>query len=177
MRLLVSDLEMVFKTITMSELKKSGNGPPSARDSHKEKIGKGNYNRFEILDPRPRTFSTGKRRLSPDDSPVETASKAPKLDSNVLFDKMREHEGKLKDARNALEEVRTSNPDLLKTPEDGLDKCLSQILTVVGLLLSHQEGLSSAVIDCFNSQVSGKREQLSSSQPPSKANLPTASTH
>jgi hypothetical protein len=163
---------MVFKTITMSELKKAGNVPPSARDSHKDKIGKGNYNRFEVLDPRPRTFSTGKRRLAPDDSPVETASKAPKLDSNALFDKMREHEGKLKDAKNALEEVRTSNPVLLTATDDGLGKCLSQILTVVGLLLSHQEGLSSAVIDCFNSQVSSKREQLSSSQPPSKTNLP-----
>jgi hypothetical protein len=168
---------MVFKTVTMSELKKAGAAPPSARDSHRDKIGKGNYNRFDLLEPRGRTFSTGKRRLPTDAATVETASKAPKLDSNVIFDQMRAHEGKLKEAKSALDGIKLENEELLSTDASGVGKCISQMLTVMGLLLSHQEGLASAVIDCFNSQTKGKTDSTlpasANSTPPSAAGKKT----
>jgi hypothetical protein len=163
---------MVFKTVTMSELKRTGAAPLSAKDSHKEKIGKGNYNRFDVLEQRNRTFSTGKRRLPTDDSSSDMVSKAPKLDSNALFTQMREHEGKLKDAKAALDDIKTTHEDLLLSSEGGTGKCLNQMLLVLGLLLSHQEGLSSAVIDCFNSSIQGKKESPPPNKDPLKGNAP-----
>ncbi len=139
---------MVFKTITMSELRKSGGAPPpSAMDSHRENLGKGNYNRFQALDPQGRTFSTGKRRLPVDDPPMDSVSKTPCLDSNSLFEQMREHEGKLKSARAILDETSKVCDDAFVNDNGAIGKCVSQLVTVIGLLLSHQEGLSSAVID------------------------------
>jgi hypothetical protein len=139
---------MVFKTITMTELRKSGGAPgPTAMDSHRDNIGKGSYNRFQALDPRARTFSTGKRRLPADSSPVEASSKSPRLDSNALFDQMRAHEEKLKSAKAILDDTAKICDDAFQSAHGGIGKCVGQLITVVGLLLSHQEGLSSSVID------------------------------
>jgi hypothetical protein len=161
---------MVFKTVTMSELKRTGAAALSAKDSHKEKIGKGNYNRFDILKQRNRTFSTGKRRLPTDDSTSDMVSKAPKLDSNALFAQMRDHESKLKDAKAALDDIKSVHEDLLLSTEGGTGKCLNQMLLVLGLLLFHQEGLSSAIIDCFNASNQGKKDP-----PPSNKDAPKSS--
>jgi hypothetical protein len=90
---------MVFKTVTMSDLRKSGNVPLSSSDAHRENIGKGSYNRFQALEPRSRTFSTGKRRLPVDNASAEIASKNPRLDSNALFEQMKAHEDNLKNAK------------------------------------------------------------------------------
>jgi hypothetical protein len=60
---------------------------------------------------------------------------------------------------------------MLSSTDGGVGKCISQMLTVMGLLLSHQEGLASAVIDCFNSQTKGKTDSMlanaANSTPPS----------
>jgi hypothetical protein len=139
---------MVFKTVTMSELRKAGGAPStSAADSHRENLGKGNYNRFQALDPRGRTFSTGKRRLPADDSAADSISKTPRLDSNALFEQMREHEGKLRSARTLIDETAKICDKDFQDSNGGLGKCINQLLTVVSLLLSHQEGLSSVVVD------------------------------
>jgi hypothetical protein len=116
-------------------------------DSHRENLGKGNYNRFQALDPRGRTFSTGKRRLPADDPPMDSVSKSPRLDSNSLFEQMREHEGKLKSARAILDDTAKVCDEIFVNENGPIGKCVSHLVTVIGLLLSHQEGLSSAVID------------------------------
>ncbi len=89
---------MVFKTVTMSELRKTRNVPLSSSKIHRENVGKGNYNRFQALDQRTRTFSIGKRRLPTEDSTAEVASKTPRLDSNLIFEQLKVHEDKLKNA-------------------------------------------------------------------------------
>jgi hypothetical protein len=84
---------------------------------------------------------------------------------------MRAHEGKLKEAKSVLDDITSSNGELLASTDGGIGKCVSQMLTVMGLLLSHQEGLASAVIDCFNSQPKGKTDTTlataANSTPPS----------
>jgi hypothetical protein len=84
---------------------------------------------------------------------------------------MRAHEGKLKEAKSALDEITLANGEMLTSTDGGIGKCISQMLTVMGLLLSHQEGLASAVIDCFNSQPKGKTDSMlataANSTPPS----------
>jgi hypothetical protein len=137
---------MVFKTVTMSDLRKSGNVPLSS-DSHRENIGKGSYNRFHALEPRTRTFSTGKRRLPVDNASAEIASKNPRLDSNTLFEQMKVHEDNLKNAKQVLDDTAKICDDNFQAANGNVGKCLSQLLTVVGLLLNHQEGLASLVVD------------------------------
>jgi hypothetical protein len=172
---------MVFKTVTMSELRKSGGAPAAtAMDSHHENIGKGTYNRFQALDPRGRTFSTGKRRLAQDDSSQETVSKAPRLDSNMLFEQMRVHEDKLKNAKNILDETSKVCDEAFQAAHGGIGKCVTQLITVVGLLLAHQEGLSSAVIESLKVNDSMKTSGSATAQgkpnaPPAKKALTTRS--
>jgi hypothetical protein len=149
---------MVFKTVTMSDLRKSGNAPPSVADSHREQIGKGNYNRFQALDPRGRTFSTGKRRLSPDSVAPDTVSKTPRLDSNALFEQMRVHEDKLQKAKVLLDDAAKVCDEEFRASNAGVGMCIGNLIAVVGLLLSHQEGLSSAVIDSVNITSSQKND-------------------
>jgi hypothetical protein len=138
---------MVFKTITMSELRKTGNVPLSSSEIHRENIGKGNYNRFQALDQRTRTFSVGKRRLPTEDSTAEVASKTPRLDSNLIFEQLKVHEDKLKNAKQVLDETAKLCDDAFMAAHGGIGKCVNQLMTVVNLLLSHQEGLASIMID------------------------------
>jgi hypothetical protein len=163
---------MVFKTVTMTELRRAGGAPvASAMESHRENLGKGNYNRFQALDPRGRTFSTGKRRLPTDDGTPETVSKTPRLDSNTLFEQMRVHEEKLKSAKTILDDTAKVCDDAFQATHGGIGKCVGQLLAVVSLLLSHQEGLSSAVIDSCKIMDSGKHADQNSNsvKPPTTA--------
>ena len=95
----------MVKTITMAELKKLK--APSPQDLHRQRVGKGNFNRWNSLsdDSRRPSFS-GKRQLEISSSPPPDApAKAPRLDSNMLFEQMKAHEGKLKEAKTILEEA------------------------------------------------------------------------
>jgi hypothetical protein len=132
----------------MGDLRKAGTTPLSAADSHQEHVGKSNYNCFQALDPRGRTFSTGKRELSLDLGAPDIASKSPRLDSiNALFDQMRAHEDKLKNVEAVLDDTAKICDKAFLEAQGGIGKCFQQLITVAGLFLSHQTGLSSAVID------------------------------
>jgi hypothetical protein len=157
---------MVFKTVTMSDLRKSGNVPLSSSDAHRENIGKGSYNRFQALEPRTRTFSIGKRRLPVDNSSAETASKTPRLDSNVLFEQMKAHKDNLRNAKQVLEDTAKICDEAFQAAHGGVGKCVTQLLTLVGLLLNHQEGLASVIID--SCKVSECRAPLSQDPPSGK---------
>jgi hypothetical protein len=78
---------------------------------------------------------------------MDSVSKSPRLDSNSLFEQMREHEGKLKSAKAILDDTAKVCDEIFVNEHGPIGKCVSQLVTVIGLLLSHQEGLSSAVID------------------------------
>jgi hypothetical protein len=73
----------------------------------------------------------------------------------MLFEQMKAHEGKLKEAKTILEEaVKTKadadldNNNLL---DDGTNSCISKMLLVLTALVAHSEGLSSSIIDMHSS--------------------------
>jgi len=122
----------MVKTITMAELMKKK--PPSPQDQHRERVGKGNFNRWNSLsdDSRRPSFS-GKRQLEVSSSPPPDApSKAPRLDSNTLFEQMKAHEGKLQEAKGILEEAIKAKADAdldnNNLLDDGTNSCISKML-------------------------------------------------
>ena len=76
---------VLMKTVTMSEMKKTGAAPKSPAKVHQERIGRGEYNRFaQLTEPaanRGRNNSIGKRARSEmeETAPQEKVSKAPRL--------------------------------------------------------------------------------------------------
>jgi hypothetical protein len=145
----------MVKTITMAELKKLK--APSPQDLHRQRVGKGNFNRWNSLsdDSRRPSFS-GKRQLEISSSPPPDApAKAPRLDSNMLFEQMKAHEGKLKEAKTILEEAVKAKADAdldnNNLLDDGTNSCISKMLLVLTALVAHSEGLSSSIIDMHSS--------------------------
>jgi hypothetical protein len=139
----------------MAELMKKK--PPSPQDQHRERVGKGNFNRWNSLsdDSRRPSFS-GKRQLEVSSSPPPDApSKAPRLDSNTLFEQMKAHEGKLQEAKGILEEAIKAKADAdldnNNLLDDGTNSCISKMLLVLTALVAHSEGLTSSLIDMHSS--------------------------
>jgi hypothetical protein len=100
----------------------------TAIQEHQANNGKGTFNSFELLVPRERTFSIGKRQLdSSNDS--SQASKASKLGSNVIF-------SQLKDQDNVLAEIETMLLDLNAKQEaaPAPDPLLGGLLKIISLL-------------------------------------------
>jgi hypothetical protein len=79
---------------------------------------------------------------------------------------MRAHEEKLKSAKVILDETAKICDEAFQTAHGGIGKCVSQLITVVGLLLSHQEGLSSSVIDSCKVMENKNSVQPTGSQGP-----------
>jgi hypothetical protein len=129
----------------------------TAVDNHQQNLGNGQYNRFAPLDPRGRTFSTGKRLLS-GDSTADPAPKTPRLDSSVVF-------GQLKVQETALKEVTAGLEELNKlTAEPGTDPkwvCVSKILKG---LADSQTNLSSAVLDALKLREPVNQAKLASTK-------------
>jgi hypothetical protein len=113
----------------------------TAVQQHQASKGKGNYNSFDPLIPRERTFSVGKRQLDTSNE-YSQAAKTPKLDSNVIF-------SQLKDQDSVLAEIETTLLDLNAKHESAPapDPLLSGLLKVVSLLAKSQKNLTSAVLD------------------------------
>jgi hypothetical protein len=98
---------VVVKPVTMAEMRKSGAIPKSPTQTHQERIGKGNYNRFKHLqNPRDRSQSKGKRQRGDSDDVFENSSnKSPRLDEELLVSQMARAEHKLKSAKAAMDDV------------------------------------------------------------------------
>jgi hypothetical protein len=108
---------------------------------HQQKTGTGNYNRYEPLTPRGRVFSTSKGQLESDDSTAETAAKAPKLDSNLVFEQLKGQDTVLSELDKALDDLGKAESEAPKDPRfDGLCK-------IVRLLATSQKNLTSALVD------------------------------
>jgi hypothetical protein len=111
----------------------------TAIQQHQASKGKGNYNSFEPLTPRGRTFSSGKRQLEADDS--SQSAKAPKLDASVIFEQ-------LKDQDTVLSELDVAIADLNAKKDDSVpDPRFDSLCKVVTLLGRSQKNLTSALLD------------------------------
>jgi hypothetical protein len=114
----------------------------TAIENHQQNLGKGSYNRFETLSPRPRAPSLGKRPRS-EDFDYSQAPKTPKLDSNTVFTQLDGNDTVLDEIRALVAELElhNANPEL---PPDPRLACISKIVIK---LAKCQGNLSSAVID------------------------------
>jgi hypothetical protein len=112
-----------------------------ALQEHQRRVGTGDYNRYEPLTPRGRTFSVGKRQLPSDDSTIDGNNpKAPKLDSNVLFEQLKGQESSLVEIGKVLDTVDAENVANKDPRIEGLSKALRMIVK------SH-ENLTSVLLD------------------------------
>jgi hypothetical protein len=113
----------------------------TAIEKHQQKTGTGNYNRWDVLSPRGRTFSAGKRPLETDsNSGGATSAKNPKLDSNLIFTQLQDQDSVLKDLEVAVTE-------LDKPTDSPPDPRLDAMVKVLKLLAKSQKNLTSAVMD------------------------------
>jgi hypothetical protein len=112
----------------------------TAIEQHQTKTGTGNYNRWDVLSTRGRTFSAGKRPLD-STGPIEgTAPKTPKLDSNLIFSQLKDQDTVLSDLDKAL-------CDLDKPTDSPPDPRIDAIVAVLKLLGKSQKNLTSALMD------------------------------
>ena len=145
----------MVKSVTMAELRKAK--PPSPKDQHRDNVGKGNFNRWDVLSDTSRRLSfsgrSGKRQLESSSPPPSGPTKAARLDPNLLFEQVKKHEGKLKEAKTVLEEAVKAKADAdldnNNILDDGTNSCISKMLIVLTALVAHSEGLTSSIIDIF----------------------------
>jgi hypothetical protein len=75
------------------------------------------------------------------------------LDPNLLFEQVKKHEGKLKEAKTVLEEAVKAKADAdldnNNILDDGTNSCISKMLIVLTALVAHSEGLTSSIIDIY----------------------------
>jgi hypothetical protein len=126
---------------------------------HQAKTGSGNYNRYDVLDPRARTFSTGKRQLDSSDSSGENALKTPRLDANLVFSQLKNHGVALTEMDSLLKEIDNTQDPEKKDPR------LDAVCKVVRLLVASQKNLALVVLDSFKAQEAAKISQATSLAP------------
>ncbi len=77
----------------------------------------------------------------------------------MLFEQMKAHEGKLKEAKDildsAIKEKADADLDNNNLLDDGTNSCISKMLLVLTALIAHSEGLTSSIID----MASAKQDQ------------------
>ena len=125
-------------------------GPPSPVDDHRSRIGQGNYNRFATLNPRSRTPST-KRACSPE--VVIEQVKLPKLDSQVLFDQLPDHDRYMDQAKVALVGAAGAIGAACKPDDNGIGTALSRMHAALEQLVMGSESIKSVMLDWCNKQV------------------------
>lgn len=135
---------MPVKPVLMSDLRKTT--PTSPLAAHRNRIGNGNYNRFDILEPRSRTFSVGKRRLNMDDGPECASPKMPRLDTNQIFAQLAGHDKIMEEARTALNCAKLSIATL-KTDDGGIGSAVAKLGEAIGFLIKSNESLKSSIVD------------------------------
>jgi hypothetical protein len=111
----------------------------TAIQQHQASKGKGNYNSFEPLTPRGRTFSSGKRQLESDDS--SQSAKTPKLDATVIFEQLKDQDSVLSELDAALADLNAKKDGSVQDPR------FDSLCKVVTLLGRSQKNLTSALLD------------------------------
>ena len=124
-----------------------GSGGGSPVNKHRGNIGVGNYNRFAPFLPRQRILSSGKRQLSPDPETGTPLTKAPRLDSNKLFEQVGEQDKYMESAKVALAAAHGAISASCKPDDGGLGTALHKLGEVCELLINGNEALKSTIID------------------------------
>jgi hypothetical protein len=133
----------------MADLKKKGDVPLSPRERHQRDTGTGNYNRFSLLAPQsPRPRLSSKRKLDPDPT---AAVKNPRLDSNVVFEQLREVEDNLSVVKSTVAAVMSAGDSVFNIADGGLGAAVHKLALAVDMLVSNQEKLLSVVVDSAGS--------------------------
>ena len=114
-------------------------------NNHMANTGKGNYNRFEMLAPRDRVFSNGKRQL-PRDNP-DPPPKSPRFDSNVVFDQLKAQEATMQEARSLLDKATKTGEDCCSASDGGMGTTILTMKQMMALLLKSHENLTLVLID------------------------------
>jgi len=144
---------MLVKPILMSDIRYTGGGGGgnqgggSPLNRHRGNIGVGNYNRFAPFNPRQRILSSGKRQLSPDSDPTTPLSKAPRLDSNKLFEQLGEQDKYMGAAKEALAAAHGAITAACKPDDGGLGTALHKLGEVCEYMIKGNEALKSTLID------------------------------
>jgi hypothetical protein len=123
----------------------------TAVQQHQESTGTGSYNRWDVLNPRQRTFSYGKRQLDKQGPSDGNAPKTPRLDSNTVFSQLKDQDNILSEVESTLEEMEKISTE---TPPDPRFACLTKI---VKLLANSHKNLTSAVVDSVSLSASGSK--------------------
>jgi hypothetical protein len=112
----------------------------TAVQAHKENTGYGSYNRFELLSPRGRTFSAGKRQLDPNE-PEVSAPKTPRLDSNAVFSQLTQNDKVIDEVDTVLASIESEGTNLPADPR------IDKLCKVMKLLAQSNRNLTSALVD------------------------------
>ena len=127
---------MPVKPILMADIRNSGGGNHgggggnaggSPLGKHRGNIGVGNYNRFAPFLPRQRILSTGKRQLSLDADPGSPLPKAPRLDSNKIFEQLGDQDKYMEAAKTALAAAYGAITASCKPDDGGLGTALHKL--------------------------------------------------
>jgi len=139
---------MIVKPVTMAEMRKSGAIPKSPTQTHQERVGKGNYNRFKhLMNPRDRSQSEGKRQRGNSDDVFETSNKAPRLDEEMLVSQVAKAEHELKSAKAAMDECMKVADGCYSANDGQMGTAFYKLTEVVKHLITNQEWITSAVVD------------------------------
>ena len=135
---------MPVKPVLMADIRK--NTPVSPSAAHRSNVGLGNYNRFDLLSPRRRFPSIGKRSLPPDDDSGPTP-KTPRLDANKVFDMLKDHDATIAGAKDALGCAVTAIDAFFKKDDGGIGTAISKIATALDFIIKSNESLKSTLVD------------------------------
>jgi len=153
---------MVVKTVTMSEMRKAGAVPKSPDKVHQERTGKGNYNRWNLLqETRPRTLSEGKRPREVETG-LDNMSKAPRLDDTLVLEQLSRSENNIRDIRKVLDESRKAGDNGYSAVDGGMGTAFFKMWEAVSKLVDNQEVISSMVADQMKltSKVSKEQDKV-----------------
>jgi hypothetical protein len=152
---------MIVKPVTMAEMRKSGAIPKSPTQTHQERVGKGNYNRFKhLMNPRDRSQSEGKRQRGNSDDVFETSNKAPRLDEEMLVSQVAKAEHELKSAKAAMDECMKVADGCYSANDGQMGTAFYKLTEVVKHLITNQEWITSAVVDSRKITEKVSKEQV-----------------
>ncbi len=141
---------MPVQPFLMSEIAKSKpRDPPSPVDDHRSRVGQGNYNRFSSLFPRSRTPST-KRARSPE--VIVDQVKLPKLDSDTLFNQLKDHDKYMDQAKAALAGAAAAIGAACRPDDNGIGTALSGMHAALEQMVCGSEAIKSVLVDWCKNQ-------------------------
>ncbi len=138
-------------------------------DRHRAAVGAGNYNRFLPIASRSRTPSQKRARLS--DSEVHANQvKLPKLDAQVIFEQLKDHDSCMAKAKDALSSAAIAIKAACKEDDGGIGTAMCKLFTAVEQLVTGSENMKSTLVDFCKKQEDTKSisyaSKAANKQPP-----------